>query len=149
MAFDQAKADMICERLAEGESLRAICRDDGMPAESTVRLWALSDEHGFSAQYTRARELGYHALADEIIHISNTTEIGVKTKVDEDGKREVVEGDMIEHRRLKVDSRKWYLSKMLPKIYGDKLDLNHSGTIRTAKELSEDDLARIASSGGA
>jgi hypothetical protein len=54
---------------------------------------------------------------------------------------------MIEHRRLKVDSRKWFLSKMLPKIYGDKLDLNHSGYIATPREMSEDDLERIASAG--
>jgi hypothetical protein len=116
--MDNRRAE-ICRRLAEGESLRAICRDEGMPSEATVRGWALADE-GFSAQYARARELGYHALADEIVHISNTPQIGVKTKTNDKGEVETTEGDMIEHRRLQVDARKWFLSKVLPKVYGDR-----------------------------
>jgi hypothetical protein len=129
-------ADRICTRLAEGESLRAICRDEGYPAESTVRKWALEDESGFAAQYTRARELGYHALADEIIYISNTPQVGEKTKTDDKG-TETTTGDMIEHRRLQVDARKWYLSKVLPKVYGEKQQVEHSGVIGIADALRE------------
>src|SRR4051812_2164281 len=54
-------AATICARLATGETLRAVCRDDGMPSESTVRTWALDDREGFSAHYARAREIGYMA----------------------------------------------------------------------------------------
>jgi len=129
--FSRAKAEEICLRLAEGEALRSICRSEGMPRESTVRGWALQDLHGFAAQYARARELGYHAMADEIIDISNTPQIGKKTKTTEDGV-EVTEGDMIEHRRLQVDARKWYLSKVLPKVYGDKLDVKMTQQLNCA-----------------
>jgi len=92
----------ICERLAAGETLRAICRDKGMPAESTVRAWAMDDVNGFSAQYARAREIGYHSMFDDIIEIADNP--------DGDPARD----------RLRFDARRWFLSKALPKIYGDK-----------------------------
>ncbi len=128
--FTKAKAEEICRRLAEGETLRGICRTEGMPPESTVRKWAMDDIHGFAAQYARARELGYHAMADEIVHISNTPVLGVKTKVDDTGKTETTEGDMIEHRRLQIDARKWLLAKALPKVYGDKVALEVEANVK-------------------
>lgn len=130
-------ADEICRRLAEGESLNAICQGPDMPGESAVRAWALENVDGFSAKYTRARELQAHFLADEIVRISNTPVIGQKRKIDADGMEEITEGDMIEHRRLQVDARKWYLSKVLPKVYGDKLALEHSGTVGIADTLRQ------------
>lgn len=121
-------AAQICDRLAAGESLNAICSADAFPAESTVRGWAIDDTGGFSAKYTRAREIQAHMLGDEIIQIADTPMLGSKTKTNEDGEVEITEGDMIEHRRLRVESRKWYISKVLPKVYGDKsnLDLTNS-----------------------
>ena len=127
MAFNQATADLICQRLADGESLRSICRDEGMPSEAAVRAWALDDVQGFSAQYARAREIGYDRLAEEMLAIADTPVLGVKIKTNEKGETETVESDMIEHRRLQVDSRKWMLSKMLPKKYGDKIETTVQG----------------------
>lgn len=123
MAYTQRIADEICRRLAEGESLRSICRDEEMPDESSVRAWALDNVNGFGPQYARAREIGYDKLAEEILEISDTPQLGVIRTSKPDGGEEVKEADMIEHRRLRVDSRKWMLSKMLPKKYGDKLEL--------------------------
>ena len=115
--FTQETADAICERLADGESLRAICETDGMPAESTVRSWALDDVNGFATQYARARELGYELLADEILTISDDG----RNDTYQTDNGETTNHDVIARSRLRVDSRKWMLSKMLPKVYGDKL----------------------------
>ena len=123
MVFSEAVADEICRRLADGESLNAICKTEGMPAESTVRSWALDNYCGFSAKYTRAREIGYDKLAEELLASSDTPQMGQVVTVKPDGTEEVKLADMIEHRRLRVDSRKWMLAKMLPKKYGDKLEL--------------------------
>ena len=137
--FSREIADKILARLSAGESLRAICRDEGMPAESTVRLWAVDDVEGFAAQYARARDIGLDSIADEIVEIANTPEVGtVETdKIDKEGApyTEVKRGDMIEHRRLKVDARKWYLSKLAPKRYGERLALEHSGEVGIAAQL--------------
>lgn len=141
-------AETICDRLASGESLRAICRDDGMPSEALVRRWALDDHEGFFAQYTRAREIQAHVLAEEVRIISDTPMIGRKVKMSADGV-EVTEGDMTEHRRLQMDARKWYLSKVLPKVYGDKLTTELSGPNGgpIAVTMTDAQLAAIAAQG--
>lgn len=132
--YSAALAERICERLAGGESLRAICSDTGMPKADTVLQWARDDKEGFAGQYARAREIGYLLLADEIISIADTPKIGTKTVTKEWG-LETTEADMIEHRRLQVDTRKWMLAKMLPKVYGDKQQVEHSGSIDIASTL--------------
>jgi len=103
--FTQPLADRICERLAAGETLRAICRDDDMPSPQAVLRWIPKNE-GFSEQYARAREAGYALMADQLTEIADN---------DGDPARD----------RLRVDTRKWLLSKALPKIYGDKVE--HTG----------------------
>lgn len=93
-----------------------------MPPEVTVRRWVIDDVEGFSAQYARARDMGLDSMADEIIAIADTPEIGTKSVSKVTG-LEITEGDMVEHRRLRVDVRKWYLSKLAPKKYGEKVAL--------------------------
>lgn len=122
--YSEEVADAICGRLAEGESLRAICRHEGMPSIGTVMRWLTEDDKlNFREQYTRARELGLEALAEDIRDIADTPVLGVKTKINEKGETETTEADMIEHRRLQIDARKWLLSKLVPKKYGDKTTL--------------------------
>jgi hypothetical protein len=123
--FSPELADSICERIASGESLRAICREEAFPNKATVFRWLASDKE-FSDQYTRAREVQAEFYAEEIVAIADTPQIGVKTKENEDG-IETMTGDMIEHRRLQIDARKWIVSKLLAKKYGDKLDMNLAG----------------------
>lgn len=112
-------AARICERIALGESLRSICRDEGFPPVPTVCEWVIKDRDGFSEQYALARDIGLDLMAMETIEIADTPEFGEKLKIDADGNEEVTTGDMIEHRRLRVDTRKWYLSKLAPKRYGE------------------------------
>lgn len=124
--YSEEVASTICERIAEGESLRAICEAEDMPNKSTVFRW-LADNASFRDQYAHARESQADSLFDEILAIADTPQIGEKRKVKEDGGIEISTGDMIEHRRLQVDARKWMASKLQPKKYGDKIDVAHSG----------------------
>lgn len=135
--FTQEIADTICERIADGESLRSICNGEDMPNKATVFRWLASNDT-FRDQYARARETQADALFDEILSIADTPQIGEKRKVKEDGGVEVSTGDMIEHRRLQVDARKWMAGKLRPKKYGDKLDVEHSGQVVTiAKDAAD------------
>jgi len=116
--YSKELADELCRRLEAGNTLRQVCKADDMPAESTVRAWALDDYNGFSAQYMRAREIGYMAMADELLDIADD---GTNDyMVDHEGK-EQYNGDHLQRSRLRVDTRKWLLSKALPKVFGDKL----------------------------
>ena len=134
--YNAETAREICELLAEGLTLREVCRKEGMPPESTVRLWALDDREGFSAQYARAREIGYHSMADEILEISDDANNDWMERNGEESDGWQINGEHIQRSRLRVDSRKWMVGKALPKIYGDKIDLNHGTTDALSDLLS-------------
>lgn len=104
-SFTPKLADEICGRLVNGESLRAICRDEGFPAVGTVLRW-VGENADFREQYARARELQAETLADEIVSIADDAE---------------KDQPSVAKARLQVDSRKWVASKLLPKKYGDKI----------------------------
>jgi len=133
--YSQEIADEICTRLANGESLRAICspeRDDFMPSMGTVFRWLADSEHLlFFEQYTRAREVQAETMADEIVSIS-------------DGSGSIDEKVALSARdRLRVDSRKWVASKLLPKKYGDKLDIEHSGNVTMTPDMRQAEIDRL------
>jgi hypothetical protein len=121
LTYDKETAHAICVRLARGETLRAICRDEGFPPESTVRAWALEDVDGFGARYAYARQLGLDAMADQLLEIADDSRHDFTT--DAHGNR-LVNGEHINRSRLRVDARKWYLAKLAPKRYGDKVDVH-------------------------
>lgn len=123
--YTKALADKICEQLAEGFTLREICKPEEYPAESTVRLWALDDRDGFSAQYARAREVGYQTMADELLEISDDGRNDWMERNGEDDRGWVANGEHMGRSRLRVDTRKWLLSKALPKLYGEKVIATH------------------------
>lgn len=120
--FTQETADAICERIADGESLRAICRDDSMPSRMSVFRWLNDPEReSFRNQYARAREEQAEFYAESIVEISDETSVEATYKGDE-----VVldlSSAAIARNRLRVDARKWYASKLAPKKFGDKLEL--------------------------
>lgn len=147
--FSQQLADTICRRLAEGESLRAICIGETMPSRGTVNVW-LALHKDFQHQYARARELQADHYAAEVIEIADRVLPAVKRTVKGAGKRKSVEeqhGDAVERSRLMMDARKWYASKLAPKKYGEKLAVGGAEDlppIQTAAALTDDQLAQIA-----
>lgn len=138
VTYTQEVADKICRGLAEGMTLRQVCKPDDMPPESTVRLWVLDDREGFAAQYARAREIGYHCMADELLEVADDgTNDWIERQGDDKQAMYVLNGEHVQRSRIRVDTRKWLLSKALPKIYGDKQTHEHSGNV-TVNLLPED-----------
>jgi hypothetical protein len=107
--FSAKLADAICERIAGGESLRAICKGDDFPDLSTVIRWLADDRYAeFRQHYERAREIQADHFVDEIVEIADTEPDPQIAKV-------------------RIDARKWVAGKMRPKKYGEKIDVEHSG----------------------
>jgi terminase small subunit-like protein len=126
MPISQDIRDLICEQLADGKSLREICRQDGMPGRSQVfRELAAESEQAFRDQYARARESGLEAMADEILDIADDgTNDFMERRNDEDSVVGYATcGEAIQRSKLRVDARRWLLSKLAPKKYGEKLEL--------------------------
>jgi transposase-like protein len=95
-------ADEVCRRLAEGASLREVCRDHGM-AESSVRQWVRDNRDNFAMRYQTARVLQVEAWSDLIIEIGNRDDLDAQEK------------------RVRIDSLKWLMSRIVPKKWGDRL----------------------------
>lgn len=127
-SFTQAKADKICERLAKGESLRSICDTAGMPTQTTVFRW-LRDNESFRQQYARAREDQAETLFDEMLDIADDSSRDMTMDEEGDNPHLVVDHDHIQRSKLRVETRKWMLGKLAPKKYGDKTQVEHSGSV--------------------
>jgi hypothetical protein len=121
--FTQKIADEICARLAKGEPLAEICRDERMPAVRTVSDWKRAHER-FSADFARAREEGFDQIATDCLRIADD---GVNdTYLDEEGNKRT-DTDVIQRSKLRIETRLKLLAKWDPKRYGDKVDINHGG----------------------
>ena len=68
--FSQELFDAICDRIATGESLRSVCKDEDMPNQTTVFKW-LANSDTLSKQYARAREAQADAIFDEALDIAD------------------------------------------------------------------------------
>lgn len=130
--YTKELASKICSQLAIGKSMRTVCIEDDMPAMSTVFLW-LQDIPEFSEQYEKAKQESADAMAEEIQDIADNgtndwIEIELKDKEGNvTGTKEVFNHEHVQRSRLRVDARKWLMSKMKPKKYGDKLDVVSDG----------------------
>jgi len=107
LVFQEEIADIVLDRLANGESLRSICRDPAMPDGSTIRKW-IARSPDFAKQYAVAREEQADAIFDETLDIADSVPPEAPN-------------EEIQRARLRIDTRKWLAGKLRPKKYGDML----------------------------
>lgn len=117
-AYSDNLALTICERIANGESLRRICLDEDMPNKGMVFRW-LDTNEVFRDQYARAREHQADALFDECLDIAD--EVVNDSYIDANG-NDRTDNEAIQRSKLRIDTRKWIAGKLRPKVYGDKQD---------------------------
>lgn len=113
--YNEDIAAKICARMSEGESLRSVCRSDGFPVLSTVFLW-IGKYPEFSEQYKLAMASRADAMFEDMIEIADDG----RNDFMETEQGEKFNSEHVQRSRLRLDTRKWMLSKMLPKKYGDK-----------------------------
>ena len=126
MTFNPAIADEILLRIAEGESLRLICKSEQLPSRQTVLRWLWGEDenataYGFVAKYARAREAQGDVMDDRILETADT-----------------VTSETAAADRVKIMAYQWRAAKLRPKVYGDKQHVEHSG--RVGHEASLDEL---------
>ena len=138
----EAITKLVCSELALGKSLRSILdADDKLPSASTFLDWIGADSF-LAEQYAHARQMAYELLADEIVAIADEN-----YTTDEHGVRERLSSEAIQRNRLRVDTRKWMLSKMLPKVYGDQnQSYEHTGKDGGPIQLQAVDLRNLSDS---
>lgn len=120
--YSEEMADLICLRLADGESLRTICADEGFPHRVTVFRWIARHED-FRNKYVTAREAQADALFDELLDIADNGTNDWMERKNANGENIgwAENGEALRRSVLRVDARKWIVSKLLPKKYGERV----------------------------
>lgn len=129
--YTKDMADKICEKIANGRSLRSICAEDGVPPMKTIYRWLEANEE-FRHQYARAREKQADYFAEEIIEIADSAE---------------AESAAVSKAKLQIDARKWAASKIAPKKYGDKTELDvksSDGSMRPSVRIDAEEYRKLA-----
>lgn len=111
--YTQELGDVICAGIIDGKSLRSVLKEDGMPHSTYFFRWVRENKE-FAGQYARAMEERTEAMAEDILELSDNVE---------------ADSNKIQKVRLQTENRKWLMSKMKPKKYGDKLDLTSDGKV--------------------
>jgi hypothetical protein len=133
-----ASKDAHAQRHKKALEVLCLMADEGLSTNKSLAavgmLWGTfcrwcGDDPANAEMYVRAREVLLERMAHEIHDIADTPVEGVTTTVKPGGVIEERRGDMIEHRRLQIESRKWLLAKLMPRKYGDKQQIEHSGRV--------------------
>ena len=119
MAIDRDLVARVCERLADGQSLRGACRDEGVKAPTFLDLVEADEE--VRERYARARATGAEVEFERLREI-----VEEEPPADMQGK---VDSGWVAWKRMQVDTFKWQLAKKRPERYGDRIEQHHSGTV--------------------
>lgn len=128
--YSEDAANAICERIAEGEPLRQICRDEGMPSWRSVYRWM--DAHpDFASHIAHARILGFDAIAQDALEISDDARNDYMDRVSRDGEsvERIYDAEHVQRSKLRIETRLKLLSKWDPKRYGEKTEVAHTGNV--------------------
>lgn len=127
--YTPEKGALIVDLMAEGQSLKEICADESMPKVSTVGHWRAKHPE-FAALYAHARQLAGDAEADNAKRFAETTHVllpnGMYAPIDTN------------RAKLMADTAKWRSSRLNQKDWGDKTQIEHSGSIAFTEMTDED-----------
>lgn len=131
----------IVERIADGEPLRQICREEGMPSYRAFYEWINKDDEllksddekvrkkalNLSTRFARARDDGYDAIAVDTLKIADDGANDWMEKRNQNGELVgyTLNGEHVQRSKLRIETRLKLLAKWNPTKYGDKVDLNH------------------------
>lgn len=130
---DRQKAvDELCKRIEQGDSVRRALSYDDLPDRNTFYRW-FDEFEPLRDQYARACEVREDKFFDDILEISDTDNADITIN---EGMA-VVDGQAIQRSKLRIDTRKWMLSKMNPKKYGDRIQQDISGELKSEVVIIE------------
>lgn len=120
--FTKEVQDEILDRIADGESVNQIGRDPKMPDASNIRRYIARDSE-FRTKYEKAKMDMAEMMADEMLEIADDGRNDFILREVRGEEVEVPNTEHIQRSRLRIDTRKWLMSKLMPKKYGDKIEV--------------------------
>lgn len=125
--FNQESANLICDKISQGLSIRQLQRTDGLPERQVILKW-LRENLPFQTQYALAREEAADLFAEEINEIVDSCPPIMEE---------------IQKARLQVDAKKWIACKLKPKKYGDRIAVDGDIILRAGLAELVDKAGRI------
>jgi hypothetical protein len=114
MPFDPKTAAEICERIAEGGVLKAVCAEqENFPSPRQARRW-LRGNGAFAADYASAREERLSAWEDELVLIADDASKDKLEKRNSHGLVLETDAAAVSRSKLRVDVRKALLRANYP-----------------------------------
>lgn len=113
-----------------------------MPTRQTVMEWIAADK-AIADNYARAKELQADFLAEEILDIADNAENDYMTVTRGENDIEVLNSEHVQRSKLRIESRKWLMSKLKPKVYGDRLALAGDETAPLTIVISDKDAGTL------
>jgi len=119
-------AAKVCAQVAAGVTMKTLCVPEDMPSRASVYVW-LGKYPDFLDSYARAKVEAADALVEEILDIADDGRNDWMEVYDKEGDcvGYRVNGEHVQRSRLRVDTRKWVASKLNPRKYGEKVEMNH------------------------
>ena len=121
----------IVERLSKGEPLMSICRDKGFHRSQVTRWRKLHPE--FDEAFLEARDDGFDAIAANCLEIADDSRNDyIEALANEDDPKAGIalsNGENIQRSKLRIETRLKLLAKWDPRRYGERLGVEHSGTM--------------------
>lgn len=116
----------VCERIANGESAEKILRE----LKISWGKWSghVAADTSAAEEYARAMQARTHLMAEEIIRLSDESQVGVAFTA---------------KAKLQVDARKWLMAKLMPKRYGEHVSVDLGG--RKIEDMTDAELVAIVS----
>lgn len=147
--YSEETVSLICSLLAEGQSLRKICALETLPHLSTVMRWLFepSDFRDyFQEQYRRARQMQAEIHADEMVDIADDSS---EDEIFTDEGRRLCNKEFVARSKLRVETRQWVASRLLPKVYGAKTpeEKTDNGELTEAARIFAEAMARTQTPG--
>jgi len=136
---DEVFAEML-ERISTGESVSAICGSGGQyPDIRTFWRWIASSKDNINL-YEAALAMRAHVYAEELTALADDSRGDIETRYDKDGNAyQVINNELVARSKLRINTRQWIVSKLLPKKYGDRLELGGGGASLTISISQQDD----------
>ena len=103
-SYTKEVAEKICDLIAAGGHMHIVCAEEWAPAERTVYQWLRAHDE-FAQMYAHARERQQEVFAAQVVLIADTVK------------------DAAIARNM-MDARKWHASKVAPKKWGDRLEID-------------------------
>ncbi len=140
--FNEATAAIICNRLAEGETLTGICKTPGMPARQTVHIWRRKFPR-FDDDYRQARADQQDTWGDDCIEIADDSTFDTMETTDKQGNSVTVANHAnVQRDKLRINTRQFFMAR-LSGTYSDKREINVSGSVNHSHSVSVTDRERM------